>query len=80
MYAWAAAASGGGYLEVPTLVFLTLRLFPRALREAPSNTVVKELRQLGEAFWLDAKAQGNSAVVGGWLTLQRPLLEGGPLV
>ena len=67
IFAWVAAVRGAGRLMVPWSVAFLLRFLAGQLGGAGRVCEIRAVgADLGEAFRSDAKAEGDTVVVGGW--------------
>ena len=66
LYAWASAGPRYARPALPPMILLILKYLARELRETRSMPCSDKARQLGEVYRMDAKAEGQTVVIGGW--------------
>ena len=71
IFAWAAVLKGGTYAKMPEAVCLLLTYIKRQVEGDPMVKVKVVEKQAIEAFRIDAKAEGEKVVIGGWESLGR---------
>ena len=68
IFAWSSVMKGGTYGKMPDAMVLLLE-YLRALLQGERMTVARPIaRELTDVFRVDAKAEGEIVVVGGWET------------
>jgi hypothetical protein len=70
LYAWSAAGPKFAQPKLPTLIVLILKFLAAELKEVRMTACEKRASHKGEAFRIDAKAEGDCVVIGGWRTLE----------
>ena len=68
LYAWASAAPRHARPRIPPTIALIMRLMIRELQAGGMASCSERGQDLGEVFRLDAKAEGDSVAIGGWLS------------
>jgi hypothetical protein len=66
LYAWAASAGPGATLEVTPLVCWVLKWIAEQFEQRVRVKFGKNFVHVGERFRADAKAEGDTIVIGGW--------------
>ena len=69
IFAWSAVLRGGVYAKMPEAVSLLLTYVKKQIEGDPMVKVRAVERQAIEAFRIDAKAEGEKVVIGGWESL-----------
>ena len=69
IFAWLAVLRGGVYAKMPEAVSLLLTYIKKQIEGDPMVQVRAVERQVVEAFRIDAKAEGEKVVIGGWESL-----------
>ena len=69
LYAWCSAGPRFAQPRLPTLIVLILRYLSEELKGCHMMVCERRAHHLGEAFRIDAKAEGDCVVIGGWRTL-----------
>ncbi len=66
LFAWVSAVAKGSCVTIPVAVGIFLQWLVDKIKVRP-HRICRQLRaQLGEAFRVDAKAQGDFICVAGW--------------
>ena len=68
LYAWTSAGPRYARPTIPPMLLLIMRYLARELREFRMMPCERKALQLGEVFRMDAKAEGEKVVIGGWLS------------
>jgi hypothetical protein len=68
IYAWVSAVHPRAFVHPPLLVWLSMKFLLAAAKISRTISCRHQVRSLGELFRLDAKAEGDDVVVGGWRT------------
>ena len=68
LYAWASAGPRYARPVIPPMLMLIMKYLARELRECHMMPCERKALQLGEVFRMDAKAEGEKVVIGGWLS------------
>ena len=71
-YSWVAACPRGACLPTPTAVRLTLKWIGDLILSHGMRSFIPVQRDEGELFRMDAKAEGDLIVLGGWTTGPSP--------
>ena len=66
LYAWAAAGPRHAYPRLPVMIRLILEFFSQELAACSMSPCADRVRDMGEVFRLDAKAEGEAVAIGGW--------------
>ena len=66
IFAWSAVLKGGTYAEMPAAVALLLQFVKKQIAEEPMTAVKQVASDPVDTFRIDAKAEGEEVVVGGW--------------
>ena len=66
LYAWAAAGPKFSRPRLPIMVILIMKYLAEELLNMRSMPCTRKTRALGEVYRVDAKAEGDTVVVGGW--------------
>ena len=66
LYAWASAGPRHARPVIPPMLLLIMKYPSRKLKECRMMPCEKKALQLGEVFRIDAKAEGDLVVIGGW--------------
>jgi hypothetical protein len=66
LYAWASAGPRCARPPLPPMIMLIMKYLSEELLSAHSMPCERKARQLGEVFRMDAKAEGDTVVIGGW--------------
>ena len=69
IFAWSAVLRGGVYAKMPDAVSLLLTYIKKQIEGDPMVQVRAVGKQALEAFRIDAKAEGEKVVIGGWESL-----------
>ena len=67
LFAWAAAGRRHSRPRLPAMLLLMMDFLSSQLAEARTTNCREAVRDQGELFRLDAKAEGDEVCVGGWL-------------
>ena len=68
LYSWACAGPKHARPPLPTMILLILKYLHKALGEMRMSPCREGTLDKGEIFRLDAKAEGETVAIGGWLT------------
>jgi hypothetical protein len=66
LYAWASAGPRFARPVIPTMLLLIMSYLSKEILETRSMPCEARAKQLGEVFRMDAKAEGDTVVIGGW--------------
>ena len=69
LYAWCAAGPRFAKPKLPIMVVLILKYLAAELREVRAMACERRATHLGEVFRMDAKAEGDNVVIGGWRSI-----------
>ena len=69
LYAWASTGPDGAARPIPVAIRLLFRWLVKVVSDSPLVSLRPRIRQAGEVFRADAKAEGTLVVVGGWEVL-----------
>jgi hypothetical protein len=70
VYSWCAACPGGACLPIPQGLALLLQWLRDKIADAPMRSCRPLRTSTGEAFRVDAKAEGDDVAIGGWETFE----------
>ena len=70
LYAWAAIGPRYARPRLPVMIVLIMKYLAEELKSGHTMPCESPAQFLGEAFRLDAKAEGDKVVVGGWEVLK----------
>ena len=68
VFAWSSVMKGGVYGKMPDAVTLLLEYIKKQIKDMPMVAARKVEQVVQEAFRIDAKAEGEKIVIGGWET------------
>lgn len=66
LYAWASAGPWFARSRLPPMILLIMKYLAKELLEVRMMPCEQKAQQLGEVFRMDAKAEGDTVVIGGW--------------
>ena len=66
LYAWASGGPRYAKPKLPIMILLILKFLAEELKRKRMSVSAGKVRQLGELFRLDAKAEGEEVAIGGW--------------
>ena len=66
--AWACMGPKFAQPDFPVMLLLIIKHLARELRSAKTTSCREDGKRLGELFRLDAKAEGETVAIGGWLS------------
>ena len=69
LYSWCAAGPRYAQPKLPTMVVLIMHYPAAELKTSHMMACEGRAHQLGEVFRMDAKAEGDTVVIGGWRTV-----------
>ena len=76
LFAWASVLKGGAFAKMPDAVHLLLRYIRGQILEESMTMVKRVCMEPLELFRIDAKAEGEKVVIGGWESLGGNSTEG----
>ena len=68
LYAWSAAGPRYARPKLPVMIVLIMKYLAEEIGRVRMMPCVLKAKQLGEVYRLDAKAEGDKVVIGGWRT------------
>ena len=69
LYQWCMSGPKFALPKLPVMLVLIMRFLAEELKRAHTMPCERRAMHLGEVFRMDAKAEGDTVVVGGWRTL-----------
>ena len=76
LFAWSAVLKGGIYAKMPDAVAILLQFIKKQIIEEPMTGVCEVEADPVDAFRIDAKAEGEEVVIGGWESYDGGRTEG----
>ena len=80
IFAWTSRLQPGGFHQVPMAVQIVLEFIKVEITRRPLSEPRPLPKKVGELFRVDAKAEGDLVVVGGWESFGGRAIGGGPVV
>ena len=68
LYSWCAAGPRYAQPKLPMMVILIMRYLAEELKTSHMMPCERRAQHIGEVFRMDAKAEGDTVVIGGWRT------------
>ena len=75
IFGWAAVLKGGIFAKTPDAVALLLKFIEKQIQEEPMTKVSRVKEDPVDAFRIDAKAEQEEIVIGGWETYDGACME-----